>query len=272
MLRNLQPTVGLTILVLLSLAMLSVENLPAQSAQAAEDGEMALIPAGIYRPLFRAATEEGQVSVRAFQLDKFPVTTGEFLQFVRANPSWRRSQIKPIFADGDYLKNWSADLEPGTNASLNAPVTYVSWFAARAYAQWKGKRLATVAEWEYAASAGFTRPDGENDAGFRSQILRWYTTLGTAPGPVGASQPNFWGVHALHGWIWEWVLDFNGAMVTGDSRADTGGLERGLFCGAGAQSARDVANYPAFMRVGFRSSLSATYCIHNLGFRCAKDL
>jgi sulfatase modifying factor 1 len=132
--------------------------------------------------------------------------------------------------------------------------------------------LPTVAEWEYAAGAGATRPDGENDIPFRQQVLRWYTTLGTAPGPVGANPPNFWGVHDLHGLIWEWVLDFNTAMVTGDSRADNGGLERGLFCGAGAQNARDAANYPAFMRMGFRSSLNANYCIHNLGFRCAKDL
>jgi len=68
------------------------------------------------------------------------------------------------------------------------------------------------------------------------------------------------------------VVDFNTAMLTGDSRADSGGLERGLFCGAGSQGARDAADYPAFMRLGFRSSLQASYCVHNLGFRCAKDL
>jgi sulfatase modifying factor 1 len=231
-----------------------------------------LIPAGVYRPLFRAATEPREVSVQAFYLDRLPVTAGEFLEFVRANPRWLRSQVKPVFADQYYLKNWNGDLEPGTNAPLNAPVTYVSWFAARAYAHWKGKRLATVAEWEYAAGAGPTRPDGENDAAFRQQVLRWYTTLGAVPGAVGSNPPNFWGVHDLHGLVWEWVLDFNSAMVTGDSRADSGGLERGLFCGTGAQGARDVANYPAFMRMGFRSSLSANYCVHNLGFRCAKDL
>jgi len=76
----------------------------------------------------------------------------------------------------------------------------------------------------------------------------------------------------LHGLVWEWVLDFNTQMVTGDSRADNAGLERGLFCGAGAQGARNVENYASFMRFGFRSSLEARYCVHNLGFRCAKDL
>ena len=45
-----------------------------------------------------------------------------------------------------------------------------------------------------------------------------------------------------------------------------------FFAARVAQGARDVENYPAFMRYGFRSSLKADYCVHNLGFRCAKDL
>jgi formylglycine-generating enzyme required for sulfatase activity len=151
-------------------------------------------------------------------------------------------------------------------------VTFVSWFAAKAYAQWKNKRLPAVAEWEYAASAGPTRPDGENDAAFKRQVLEWYSapTPAQLP-PVGSGRSNFWGVHDLHGLVWEWVADFNTAMVTGDARGDTG-LERDLFCGSGSQGVKDTGNFPAFMRYGFRSSLKADYCVHNLGFRCAKDL
>ncbi len=254
------------------LVLVSLQRAPAAAPPAEAPSAMALIPAGVYRPLFRAATDPRQIQVHDFYLDKLPVTTGEFLEFVRANPRWRRSQVKPIFADRSYLKDWASDLAPGTNAPLAAPVTYVSWFAAKAFAQWRGKRLPTVAEWEYAAAASPTRADGEKDPAFRQQVLRWYTTLGTAPGAVGTQPPNYWGVCDLHGLIWEWVLDFNTAMVTGDSRADAGGLEGSFFCGAGAQGAGDVADYPAFMRLGFRSSLSANYCVHNLGFRCAKDL
>jgi len=75
----------------------------------------------------------------------------------------------------------------------------------------------------------------------------------------------------LHGLVWEWVADFNTAMVTGDARGYTG-LDRQLFCGSGAVGAQDLSNYAAFMRYGFRSSLQADYCVHNLGFRCAQDL
>jgi formylglycine-generating enzyme required for sulfatase activity len=60
-------------------------------------------------------------------------------------------------------------------------------------------------------------------------------------------------------------------MVTGDARGDTG-IDRQLFCGAGSVGASDRANFPAFMRSAFRSSLKASYTVHNLGFRVAKDL
>ena len=233
---------------------------------------MVAISNGVYRPLFRSTNEPKEIMVKAFCLDALPVTNGDFLEFVRANPRWRRSQVKRLFAEESYLKTWADDLVLGTNASALVPVTSVSWFAAKAYAQWKGKRLPTVAEWEFAAAASATRPDGENDATFKRQVLEWYATPGSAQlSPVGSGSTNFWGVHDLHGLDWEWVADFNTAMVTGDARGDTG-LERQLFCGSGSQGAKDTENYPAFMRYGFRSSLKADYCVPNLGFRCAKDL
>lgn len=254
-----------------SLAVFLVWATSALAAEPLPTG-MARIPAGAFHPFFRAGNEPKQIPVQAFCLDVLPVTEGDFLEFVRANPRWRRSQVKRIFADESYLKNWAGDLDCGATTAANAPVTFVSWFAARAYAQWKGKRLPTIAEWEYAASAGYTRADGENDAAFRRDVLQWYTTAAAPqPAPVGAGRTNYWGVYDLHGLVWEWAADFNTSMVTGDARGDTG-LDRQLFCGAGSQGTKDVGNYPAFMRYGFRSSLNADYCIHNLGFRCAKDL
>jgi sulfatase modifying factor 1 len=100
-------------------------------------------------------------------------------------------------------------------------------------------------------------------------VLGWLTRPVPSPLPaVGTSRPNHFGVHDLLSLVWEWVDDFNTAMVTGESRADTG-LERNLFCGSGAAGARDPSDFPAFMRAGFRSSLRANYTVPNLGFRCA---
>jgi formylglycine-generating enzyme len=239
-------------------------------AQAPPPG-MALIPTGVYHPLFRSESDPKEVRVKSFYLDIFPVTNGAFLEFVRANPRWQRSRVKTIFADKSYLKSWASDLDPGSNAPAGVPVTDVSWFAAKAYAQWKGQRLPTVAEWEYAASASSTRANGEHDPEFKRQVLKWYCTPATEKlSPAGLSPANFWGIHDLHGLVWEWVADFNSALLTGDAQGDTG-LDRSLFCGGGAQGAADVQDYPAFMRYAFRSSLKADYCVHNLSFRCAKD-
>ena len=77
-------------------------------------------------------------------------------------------------------------------------------------------------------------------------------------------------MHDLLNLVGEWVDDFNTAMTTGESRGDTG-LERTLFCGAGAAGARDLTNYPAFMRAGMRSAVRARYVVPNLGFRCAQS-
>lgn len=233
--------------------------------------EMALIPSGIYRPLIKSSTDASEVQVKAFYLDVVPVSNRDYLEFVRANPCWRRSQVSHLFADESYLKNWAGDLELGSNAPANAAAVYVSWFAAKAYAQWLGKRLPTVSEWEYAASASATQANGENDPAFKSEVLRWYAeSTATEFLPVNSGTPNFYGVRNLHGLIWEWAADFNSALIGGDSNG--GGLDTRLFCGAGAQNAQNVDDYPAFMRYAFRSSLKADYCIHNLGFRCAKDL
>lgn len=232
---------------------------------------MATVPGGKYAPLFRGEKDAKEIAVTAFQLDERPVTNGEFLVFVRENPKWRRSLVKRLFADERYLAHWAGDLDPG-KADGAQPVTNVSWFAAKSYAAWRGKRLPTTAEWEYAAGVGFTIADGTKDVEFQQTVARWYGTPSPAVLPAaGSGRVNFFGIRDLHGLVWEWTSDFNSAIVTGDARGDTG-IERQLFCGAGSLGAKDTANYAAFMRYGMRSSLKAGYTVHNLGFRCAKDL
>jgi sulfatase modifying factor 1 len=231
---------------------------------------MVLIPAGSFQPPSSTQNSNG-VAVEAFFLDILPVTNGDFLEFVRANPRWRRSSVKRAAAEENYLKRWSGDLDLG-DASPQAPVTHVSWFAAKAYALWKKKRLPTTAEWERAAAASPATPDGENDAVFTREVRLWYSTPApVTPGAVGRGKPNFFGVHDLHGLLWEWVSDFNAPSNQSGGR---GGAENPgeRFCGGGANGARDPENFPMFMRYGFRSSLQPDYAVHNLGFRCARSI
>lgn len=242
------------------------------AAAGTADPAMQSIPAGNYAPLLRSTKEAPQVAVAAFLLDEFPVTNAKFLAFVTAQPQWRRSQVSPLFADSSYLEHWVGDLEPGPRAPADSPVVRISWFAARAYARWLGQRLPTTAEWELAAAAGYTRTDGRNDPELQRDLYAWLARPVPAALPaVTTARPDIHGVRGLHGLVWEWVDDFNTAMVTGESRADTG-LDRDLFCGAGAAGAKDTSDYAAFMRAALRSSLKASNTTSALGFRCAQDL
>lgn len=231
-----------------------------------------VIPAGTYTPLLRSTKDAAQVEVAAFALDELPVTNAQFLAFVVAHPKWQRSRVTRLFADEHYLTHWAGDTDLGPLASADAPVVRVSWFAARAYARWVGKRLPTTAEWERAASAGYTTLDGKSDTTLNGDLYRWLARPTPEIQPsVTTAKANFFGVRGLHGLVWEWVADFNTAMVTGESRADTG-LDRDLFCGAGAAGSTDTSDYAAYMRLALRSSLKAPNTTSSLGFRCAQDL
>jgi len=189
---------------------------------------MVRIPAGAFRPLYGATVSR---RIAAFDMDAAAVSNGDYLDFVRAHPEWRRSRAKRLFVDEAYLREWTGDLEPGVHAPLDAPVVSVSWFAARAYLKANARQLPTVDQWEYAAG------------------LR-----------------NLHSVIGLRGPLSEWTLDFNSGLVNGESRGD-GSLDRTLYCGAGATAAADTRDYAAFLRFAFRNSLDPRYSVSTLGFR-----
>lgn len=240
------------------------------------------IAGGRYHPLYRQPVRGTDrdtllrqvvpVDVAPFLLGRTPVTNGDYLEFVRAYPEWRRSRVSRLFADESYLHHWRGELDPGPGAPDTSPVVYVSWFAARAYCAAHGGRLPSVAEWELVAAADETHRDASRDPHFLDRVRDWYARPSPAVLPaVGQSFRNVWGVDDMHGLVWEWTLDFNSALVSGESRADAS-LERSLFCGAGATNAADFADYAAFMRFAYRASLQARYTTAQLGFRVAYDV
>ncbi len=246
-------------------------------------GALLRIPAGHYHPLYKrpardslsAATRGTKppppVRVAAFALAPHAVTNAAFLDFVREHPEWRRSRAKRLYVDENYLRHWRGDLEPGDAAPAQAPVVNVSWFAARAYCAAHQRRLPCVDEWEYVAAASERKADATRESAFQDRLRTWYSRPTATPLPdVGSTYRNVYGVYDMHGLIWEWTADFASALVNGESRADVS-LDEGLYCGSGAANAADFRDYAAFMRFAFRSSLSARYCVANLGFREAAD-
>ena len=249
---------------------------PVEGEVAEPPSGMRLIVGGVYVPLFKAQGVEQATTVAPFYLDVYPVTNAQYMAFVQADLRWRRSQLSPLLADAAYLHHWQADFPlPEVAATIaQRPVTYVSWFAARAYCRWQQKRLPSSAEWELVALASETAPDGRMDPGYQTRLLEWYALPTPAVPPlIGSGQKNYWGIYDLHGRVWEWVADFQAAFATGAARGDKE-AEGDRFCGFGAfaVSEQERVNYPAFMRDAYRSSLRGTYTLHNLGFRCAKDL
>ncbi len=231
-------------------------------------GAMVRLPAGSYRPLY-GRVGDPPTRVGAFRLDRDPVTRGDFLAFVRQHPSWRRSAVRPLFADrAAYLSNWAGDLDVGDAADARRPVTSVSWFAARAYCRAQGKRLPTVAEWEYVAAADASSRDAAREPLFVQHLVTLYSGRSRHTPEVATGAINAYGVRGLHDLVWEWVDDFNSVLVSDDSRA-VGGRDHSLFCASGAIGAADPSNYPAFLRYAFRAGLTGATTVSALGFRCA---
>lgn len=222
-----------------------------------------------YIPLY--GREGTVVAVEDFDLDVYPVTNKDYMDFVKKYPQWQKSNTKKLFADGSYLSNWKNDLQIKDSENPNSPATYVSWFAAKAYCECQGKRLPTMDEWEYAAMADETVKDARIKKSFNEQILSWYESSRTNENEIGEHPKNFWGVHDLHGLVWEWTADFNSVLISGESRKDNEN-DNNLFCGSAAIGATDLMNYAAFMRYALRGSVKANYALKNLGFRCANDI
>lgn len=113
-------------------------------------------------------------------------------------------------------------LSPGFEQSGDHPVTCVSWHDAQAYVDWLNHRtgltnradryrLLSEAEWEYAARAGTDTDYSFGDDDSQLDDHGWYSRDRFRPygstHPVGRKLPNAFGLHDMHGNVWELVED-----------------------------------------------------------------
>ncbi|AZA60148.1 MULTISPECIES: formylglycine-generating enzyme family protein [Chryseobacterium] len=232
--------------------------------------KMVRIDGGVYEA-FIGKDSGRTVKVETFYLDDSPVTNADYLRFLKANPQWTKSKVKRLYADSSYLQHWKSDYEIPENLSPDAPVTNVSWYAAKEYARSVGKRLPTIDEWEFTALADRNSKNASKKPEFTDYILKSYQKKDKNKQVIKQDLPNYYGVYDMYGMVWEWTFDFNSVMMSGESRKDNTTNES-LFCAGAAITSSDLRNYAGFVRYALRGSLKADYCLNNLGFRCAKNL
>ena len=208
-----------------------------------------------------------EIRVGAFLLDRFAVTNAQYRDFLTAHPEWRKSQVKSLFADQNYLSHWDGDLSWNAKRLPDQPVTSVSWFAAQAYCEDKGGSLPTTDQWEYALW-----DQGRHQDEVKRKSLAWFAVPSTPDiARVTSTTANGYGIHGLVGLIWEWTLELESAQKGSDTR-NGANSDKDLYCGAASLGAKDPSDYAAFMRYSFRTCLKASFTTKDLGFRCAYNV
>jgi sulfatase modifying factor 1 len=194
-----------------------------------------------------------QVVPSGIWVDVTEVTYGSFRRFVLAVPAWQKGVPETEFADSNYLLDWNGTMPPAGRD--NEPVRWVSWHAARAYAAWAGKRLATEAEWEYLARAGTTTRYWWGQT-FDATRLRVTGDLESRQSP--------WGLQGMLGSVWEWTSSLYGAYPYDATRMEGESLGRRVVRGGSSDSGEQ------FVRAANRNSEVPTLTSDLIGFRCVR--
>ena len=174
--------------------------------------DMMFIPAGNFDMGIRTNDNDGEddekprhtVYLDAFHIDRYEVTNAQYKKFIDANPQWQKNRIPEKYHDGDYLKHWNGNNYPPDKG--NHPVVYVSWYAAMAYGEWRGKRLPTEAEWEKAARGDRYGRDYAWGDSLDPSKANYGDEIGDTT-PVGTYDMNGYGLYDMTGNVWEWCLD-----------------------------------------------------------------
>jgi formylglycine-generating enzyme required for sulfatase activity len=202
------------------------------------------VPGGTF---YRSDDPTTPATVADFYLDKYEITVGRFRQFVNAgmgtqlSPPADGAGAHPLIPGSGWNSTWKTNLQTNTAALTTAlkcnstyqtwtdaaganeskPQNCMSWYEAFAFCAWDGGRLATEAEWNYAAAGG------SEQRVYPWSIPPTSTTIDDSyavycggsctPQNVGSKSPKGdgkWGHADLAGNQWEWTLDWYASYQT----------------------------------------------------------
>lgn len=210
-----------------------------------------------------------RVSVSAFWIDRVEVTNAQYARCVKAGSCAPPRQL------GSYTR---ASYYDDPNCA-DYPVIWITWEQATEYAAWAGVRLASEAEWEYAARgpASFAFPWGDAFDGTRVNYCAAECAAGlrdatvcdgfadTAPVASFPSGVSWCGAFDLAGNVREWVADVYG-LYEGSREVVPQGLASG---DAHIAKGGSWLDRPDDVRSANRGANALGYCEHKVGFRCA---
>ncbi len=156
--------------------------------------EMVRIPSGKFNqgsPLDQTGRKENElaiaeVNIPTFYMAKFAVTQEQWIEIMGSNPATFRE-------------------------NLQAPVENISWNEAQDFCRKLAERsqhayrLPSESEWEYACRSGTNTAYHFGDSPDQLADYAWFGDKRSHP--VGQKVPNSWGLHEMHGGIWEWCED-----------------------------------------------------------------
>jgi len=257
------------------------KKIAAERAKLPAKDEMVRVPAGWFlmgsnkqadRNAYPAELPQRLVYLDAFDIDRYEVTTVQFLRFVLA------TNRAPLI-------DWRYDGGNFQESMASHPVMHVSWFDAEACCRWAGKRLPTEAEWEKAARGedGRIYPWGNQMAGLtrsnygrtglsgpvrdRPERLLLYPPIISVDKYENAVSP--YGVFQMSGNVAEWTADWydpNYYKIAPDRnpKGPDKGTQKAFRGGGWIDSTPSV-------RAAQRNGTDPNTKMNWLGFRCAKD-
>ncbi|MTI21453.1 formylglycine-generating enzyme family protein [Fulvivirga sp. RKSG066] len=234
-----------------------------------------------------------ETEVKAFLIDKHPVTVGQFKKFVLATgyetdaEKFGNSALFE-FSKGHYKMvdgvTWQHPFGPEEPAAApDHPVTHVSWNDANAYARWAGKRLPTEIEWEYAAKNGENTSNkyswgdqlADSEGEFQANVWQGaFPFVNTAKdgyrytSPVGSFGITQCGLSDMGGNVWEWCSDTY--MLYGNL-PENKHIDPRLKVIRGGSFMCDSTVCHGY-RVTARQFTSQETSNFHMGFRCAQDI
>lgn len=254
------------------------------------------------QPVLQSARPAHKVEVGSYCIDVHEVTVADY-RACSDTGECKRAHRDAMWPRGNQdddawatdRKTYSALCNEGVEGREDHPVNCVSWHQAEAFCAWKGGRLPTEEEWEYAArgsdgrvySWGDEVPDSERMNGCGVECVQWrasvdlsehpplYETddghIGTAPVgsfPAGRTQA---GLYDMAGNVFEWTqsefLPFDEAeRLAQAAKADPDAPTKRVIRGGAFNSFM-----PAFADPALRFGQVEDAHPHAIGFRCAAD-